>query len=318
MIRLLSAIFALLLAPGIAWAQAYPSKPIKIIVGFAPGGGTDITARVIAGGLSNAFGQQVVVENRPGGGGVLAAELAAQAAPDGYTIHLANVGALAVSPHMQAVSYDVARDFAPISMAVTFPNVLVVHPSVPATTLAEYLKLAKDPGFKMSYGTSGVGGAGHLAGELLKEMAKVDFTHVPYRGGGPAMADLLGGHIPSVFAAMPTALEPIRQGKIRAIAVTGPRRTKDLPDVPSIAESFPGYAATNWYAFVAPARTPLPIIATLNQEIGRTLRAAPIVAELAKHGMEPEPDSPAELAAYIRRESETWARVVKSAGIKPE
>jgi tripartite-type tricarboxylate transporter receptor subunit TctC len=303
-------------APG--HAQDYPSKPIKIIVGFAAGGGTDITARIIAGGLANAVGQQVVVENRPGGGGVLAAELAAQAAPDGYTIHLANVGALTVSPHMQKVAYDVARDFAPITMAVTFPNVLVVHPAQPIRTLADYLALAKEPNVKLAYGTSGVGGAGHLAGELLNDVAKVAVPHVAYRGGGPAMADLIGGHLPASFAAMPTAIEHIRQGRARAIAVTGPERAKDLPDVPAIAESFPGYQATNWYAFVAPARTPPAILAKLNEEIGRTLRAAPIEAELAKHGMEPGPNSPAELAAFIARESATWGRVVKATGIKPE
>ena len=317
--RMLCALVALLLAPALAPAQDYPSKPIKIVVGFAPGGGTDITARIIAGGLANSIGQQVVVENKAGAGGVVAAEVVAQAPPDGYTIHLAAVGALAVSPHMQNVGYDVERDFAPITMAVVFSNVLVVHPATPINTLADYVALAKDPNIKLAYGTSGVGGAGHLAGELLNDMAKISVPHIAYRGGGPAMADLLGGHLPTSFAALPTAIEHIRQSRVRAIVVTGPKRVKDLPDVPTVAESgYPGYEATNWYAFIAPAKTPQPIIAKLNAEIGRTLRAAPIEAELAKQGLEPGPNSPQELAAFIRRESETWARVVKSAGIKPE
>jgi tripartite-type tricarboxylate transporter receptor subunit TctC len=317
--RLLCALAALLLAPAIAAAQDYPSKPVRIVVGFAPGGGTDITARIVAGGLANSLGQQVVVENKPGAGGVVAAEVVAQAPPDGYTIHLAAVGALAVSPHMQKVGYDVERDFAPITMAVVFSNVLVVHPATPINTLADYVRLAKEPNTKLAYGTSGVGGAGHLAGELLNDMAKIGVPHIAYRGGGPAMADLLGGHLPTSFAALPTAIEHVRQHRVRAIVVTGPKRVKDLPDVPTVAESgYPGYEATNWYAFIAPAKTPQPIIAKLNAEIARTLRAAPIEAELAKQGLEPGPNSPQELAAFIRRESETWARVVKTAGIKPE
>jgi tripartite-type tricarboxylate transporter receptor subunit TctC len=319
MIRLAIAVFALCVLAGAASAQEFPSKPIRILVGFAPGGGTDITARIIAKGLSEFVGQQIVVENRPGAGGVLATDLAAQAAPDGYTILLGNVGAFAVSPHMQTVRYDVERDFAPITMAVTFPNVLVVHPSVPARTLAEYLALARKPEARLSYGSSGVASAGHLAGELLKVMAGVDIPHISYRGGGPAMADLLGGHLPSIFASMPSALEYIKQGRIRAIATTGPKRARDLADIPAIAEAgFPGYEATNWYAFVAPAATPKPIVDRLNVELGRTLRAPAIVVELDKHGLELAPGSPADLARYMKQESETWAKVVKAAGIKPE
>jgi tripartite-type tricarboxylate transporter receptor subunit TctC len=319
MIRLAVAAAAFCALAGGAFAQDFPAKPIRILVGFAPGGGTDITARIIAKGLTEIVGQQVVVENRPGAGGVLATDLAAQAAPDGYTILLGNVGAFCVSPHMQAVRYDVERDFAPITMAVTFPNVLVVHPSVPARTLAEYLALAKKPEAKLSYGSSGVASAGHLAGELLKVMAGVDIPHISYRGGGPAMADLLGGHLPSIFASMPSALEYIKQGRIVAIAVTGPQRTRDLAGVPTVAESdFPGYEATNWYAFVAPKATPAAIVVKLNADIGRALRDPGVVAELDKHGLEPAPGTPQDLARTMKQESETWAKVVKTAGIKPE
>lgn len=313
------ALLCLCVAAGAAAAQDYPARPIRLMVGFAAGGGTDITARIIAKKLSDNLGQHVLVDNRPGGGGVLATELLVNAPPDGYTILLNAVGPLAVSPHMQKVRYDVVRDMAPISMAVMFPNVLVVHSSVKATNVAEFVALARQPGSKLAYGSSGVGGAGHLAGELFKDMAKVDIPHVAYKGGGPAMNDLLGGQVPAVFASLPSALPHIKSGRIRALATTGAKRAPDLPDVPTIAESgYPGYEATNWYAFVAPARTPQPVIDRLTTEIGRVLRSKDVVDELAQQGLEPAPGTPAELAAYIARESATWSQVVRSVGIKPE
>lgn len=317
MIRFLAVLIVFAVAPDAARAQDYPTKPVRILVGFAPSGGTDITVRIIAKTFAEQIGQQAVVENRPGGGGLLAAELVARAAPDGYTILLGAVGPFAVTPHMQTVTYDVERDFAPITLAVTFSNVLVVHPSVAARTLADYLKLATGPEHKLAYGTSGVGSAGHLAGELLKEMAKVDITHVAYRGGGPAMADLIGGHIPSLFASLPSALPQIQQGRIRAIAMTGPVRVRDLADVPTIAESgYAGYEATNWYAFVAPGKTPPGVVEKLNRELGRALRSRAVILELEKHGLEAKPGTPGELARFMRSEFATWGRVVKAAGIR--
>jgi tripartite-type tricarboxylate transporter receptor subunit TctC len=304
---------------GSAAAQQYPAKPIRLIVAFAAGGGTDITARIIAKKLADNLGQQIVVDNRHGGGGILATELLAAAPADGYTILLTAVGPLAVSPHMQKVRYDVQRDLAPITMAVTFANVLVVHDSVRARTLGEYVALAREPGNRLAYGSSGIASAGHLAGELFNRTAKIDVPHIAYKGGGPAMNDLLGGQVPSLFASLPSALPHIRSGRIRALATTGPKRAPDLPEVPTIAESgYPGYEATNWYAFVAPAKTPQPVVARLNAELGRVLRAPEIVAELGQHGLEPVPGSADELAAYIARESATWAEVVKALGIKPE
>lgn len=297
-------------------AQDYPAKPVRIMVGFAPSGGTDITARIIAKRLTDLLKQQVIVENRPGGGGVLATEMTAQAAPDGYTILLGAVGPFTVNPHIQKVRYDVERDLAPITMAVTFPNVLVVHPSVKATTLLEFVRLAQTPQANIAFGSSGIGSAGHLAGELFNGMAKISITHVPFKGGGPAMTDLLGGQIASVFASLPSALPQIQAGKIRALAVTGRVRSRDLPNIATIAEAgYPGYEATNWYAFVAPAKTPRPIIERLVADIGRVLRAKETIDELGKHGMEAQPGSPDDLARFMKRESETWARVVKAAGI---
>jgi tripartite-type tricarboxylate transporter receptor subunit TctC len=319
MIRLLAALALLAAFAQPVSAQPYPSKPIRLIVAFAAGGGTDITARIIVKKLGENLGQQVVVDNRPGGGGILATELLTQAPKDGYTILLTAVGPLAVSPHMQKVRYDVEKDLLPITMAVMFPNVLVVNDAVKARTVAEYVALAKQPGSTLAYGSSGVASAGHLAGELFKQMAKVDIPHIAYKGGGPAMNDLLGGQVPSLFASLPSALPHIKSGRIRALATTGAKRPPDLADVPTIAESgYPGYEASNWYAFVAPAGTPPAIIERLNAEIGRVLRDPEVTPELAKHGMEPAPGSPADLAAYIARESRTWAEVVKALGMKPE
>ena len=319
MFRLIAAVTCLLGFAQGALAQPYPNKPIRLIVAFAAGGGTDITARIIVKKLGENLGQQVVVDNRPGGGGILATELLTQAPKDGYTILLTAVGPLAVSPHMQKVRYDVEKDLAPISMAVMFPNVLVVNDAVKARSVAEYVALARQPGNTLAYGSSGVASAGHLAGELFKQMAKVDIPHIAYKGGGPAMNDLLGGQVPSLFASLPSALPHIKSGRIRALATTGAKRPPDLSDVPTIAESgYPGYEASNWYAFVAPAGTPQAIVDRLNAELGKVLRDPEVTPELAKHGMEPAPGTPAELGAYIARESKTWAAVVKALGMKPE
>jgi tripartite-type tricarboxylate transporter receptor subunit TctC len=319
MFRLIAVVIGLMGLVHGAVAQQYPSKPIRLIVAFAAGGGTDITARIIVKKLGENLGQQVVVDNRPGGGGILATELLAQAPKDGYTMLLTAVGPLAVSPHMQKVRYDVERDLAPISMAVMFPNVLVVNEAVKARNVAEYVAVARQPGSTLAYGSSGVASAGHLAGELFKQMAKVDIPHIAYKGGGPAMNDLLGGQVPSLFASLPSALPHIKSGRIRALATTGAKRPPDLPDVPTIADSgYPGYEASNWYAFVAPAGTPPAIVERLNAELGKVLRDPDVVPELAKHGMEPAPGTPADLAAYIARESRIWAEVVKALGMKPE
>ena len=310
---------AALAASSAAFAQ-FPSRAITLMVGFAPGGGTDTVARVMQKSLSDRFGQQVVVDNKPGAGGNIATDMAAKSVPDGHTLMLANVGSLSVAPHLVPnLPYDPLRDLAPVSMAVIFPNLVVVHPSVQASTLAEFVGLARQKPGAFTYGSSGIGGAGPLAGELVKLMAKIDIVHVPFKGGGPAMQAMLGGQI-HAYMATPVAAGPhVKAGKAKALATTGAQRDPLMPDVPTVAESgYPGYEATNWYAFVVASRTPKNIVEHLNREIVATLRDPVVVDLLRKQGTEPSPSTPAELGRYIEREYQTWGKVVKDAGIKGE
>ena len=303
---------------GAALAQApFPGRPVSMLVGFAPGGGTDTASRIIAKKLAENLGQPVSVENKPGAGGNVATEMVARATPDGATILLASVGSLTVTPHLVAkMPYDPFKDLAPITMAVVFPNYLVVHPSLGVSTLAEFVKLAASRPGAITYGSSGIGGAGHLAGELFKMMAKIDIVHVPYKGGGPAVTDLLGGQIGAVFATPASAGVHVKAGKIRGLAVTGPLRSPSLPDVPTIAESgYPGYEATNWYAYVAPAKTPRDVIARWNLELVKVLNAPDVREQLFQHGFEPQPGTPEALTKYMEREYAIWGRVVKEAKI---
>ena len=305
-------------APALA-QPAFPSKPITLSVGFAPGGGTDITARLLAKKLAEQLGQPVNVENKPGAGGNLAAELATRGPTDGHFIHLTSIGPLSVAPHItRKLGYDPRRDFAPLSMAVAFPNVLVVGAAQPHRTLDDYVKFARTKVGAIAYGTSGIGSTGHLAGALFESVAKVDLTHVPYKGGGPAMTDLLGNQIPSVFASAPSAVPQIKAGKIRALAVTGARRSDTLPDVPTIGESFPGYEVSNWYAFVAPAGMARELVDRWNREIMAALSDAKTREQVREHGMDAVPSSPRELGEKIAREYALWERVVKQAGITAE
>jgi tripartite-type tricarboxylate transporter receptor subunit TctC len=298
----------------------FPTRPVTLTVGFAPGGGTDTAARIVAKKLSEAIGQPVVVENRAGAGGNIAAQQIATAAPDGYTIHLTSVGPMTVAPHMtKNLPYDPKRDIAPITMGVIFPNVFVVHPGVPAKTLAQFVALAKQKPGQLNAASSGVGGAGHLAIELFKDRAGINVTHVPYNGGGPAMTDILGGRI-EMYVGVPSTVGPhVEAGKLLALATTGLKRTAMMPNVPTVAESgYPDFEAVNWYAFVAPGRTPKDIIDFWNREIVKALKDPQVNAELAKHGLEPAPSTPEELSRYMERESEKWGKIVRDAKITAE
>jgi tripartite-type tricarboxylate transporter receptor subunit TctC len=314
--RILSCIIGLAFSAGV-YAQ-WPAKAITTVVGFEPGGGTDTTARIVAPALGELLGQNVVVENRAGAGGNIAVDYVAKQAPDGYTIVLANVGALTVNPHILKTPYDPLKDLLPISMAAVFANVLVVQPALPVKNIADYVKYAKQkPG--VTYASSGIGGAGHLAGELLKGMAHIDIVHVPYKGGGPAMQGFLGGQVDSFVATPISSISQIRAGKARAIATTGSKRAALMPDVPTIAEQgFPGYEALNWYGYLAPAGTPKEIVDRLSRDIGKALANPKVIDQMNKTGVEPLSMTPDEFGRYIKREYDTWGKVVKEAGIKAQ
>jgi tripartite-type tricarboxylate transporter receptor subunit TctC len=310
---------ALALAAAGAAAQNFPAKPITTVVGFEPGGGTDTVARIVAQPLGEILGQQVVVENRAGAGGDIAVDYVVKAAPDGYTLVLANVGSVAVNPHIMKTPYNPLKDLTPITMGVVFANVLVVQPNLPIKTLRDYVDYAKKNPGKMTYASSGIGGAGHLAGELLKKMAQIDIVHVPYKGGGPAMQGFLGKQVDSFFATPVSSIKQIEAGKARAIATTGTKRAALMPKVPTVAESgYPGYEALNWYAYFGPANMPKDLVARLNQAIVKALKSPEAIKLLDKQGVEPQPGTPEELAKYLAREYDTWGKVVKEAGIKAE
>ncbi len=299
-------------------AAAYPVKSVRLLVGFAPGGGTDSAARTVAVKLLELLGQTVVVDNRPGAGGNIAADAVANAAPDGYTIGLANIGSLAVNPHMpDGTPYKTLKDFAMISNGVTFGNILVVRTDSNIKTLADYIAAAKNKEKPLFYGSPGLGSAGHLAGELLQARTGTSAEHINYKGGGPAMTALLAGDIQAIFASAPTAIPQVKGGKLRALAVTGAQRSQALPDVPTVAElGFPGYQATNWYSFVAPARTPDAIVKKLNEAIVAALRDPKTIERLETQAMEPDPSTSAQMRAFVEKEYETWGDVVRKLNLK--
>ena len=302
-----------------AVAQNFPSKPITIVVGFEPGGGTDTTARIVGKALGEQIGQQVIVENRAGAGGTIAVAHVAKETPDGYTVVLANVGALTANPFIMHLTYDPLKDLTPISMACIFANVLVVQPSLGVKTLADYVKLAKAKPKTVTYASSGVGGAGHLAGELLAIRAGIQLVHVPYKGGGPAMRGFLSKEVDSFVATPVSSVKQIEAGKAVAIATTGSKRAELMPSVPTVAEQgYPGYEALNWYGFLGPAGMPKPIVDRLHDEIAKALANPQVVAAMKKTGVEPESSKPEAFAAYIKKEYDTWGKVIKQAGIKAQ
>ena len=302
-----------------AIAQEYPSKPVRIIIGFPPGGATDLVARLMAPRYTALFKQQFIVDNRPGANGVIGSDLAANAAPDGYVIHLATIGSLVLSPATSKVPYDSLKDFAPISQAVALQNIFIVHPNLPPRTLKELIALARARPGALNFASSGNASPGHLAGELFKSMAKVNLVHVPYKGGGPAMVDLVAGHVEIFVAVISTAVPQVKAGKARALAVTGPRRAAALPEVPTVSESaLKGYEATNWYGYVAPPATPRAIVERLHKATLTVLEMPDVRKTLLDQGIEAAPSSPEQFADYIRAETGKWTNVIKAAGVKVE
>ena len=318
--RLVLSVFCVAhLGHALAQPDAYPNRPIKLIVGFAPGGSSDTVARVLVPRLSELLKQSVVVDNKPGAGGNIASDALIKAAPDGYTIMLGTIGSLAVNQHLSKLAYNPVTDMAALSLAVTFTNVLVVNANSPIRSFDDYLRQSKVVTSNVAFGSSGVGGSGHLAGELLNVAAGLKNQHVAYRGGAPAMNDLLGGVLPSIFSSPTDALQHIQAGKLRALATTGPKRLDALPQVPTIAEfGYPGFDASNWYAFTAPLRTPPEVVQRLNAALVAALNDPGVIAQLRKLGLDPAPTSPAEAANYIRKESDKWGALVRKVGIKNE
>ena len=301
-----------------ARAAEWPTKPIRLLVGFVPGGGTDTTARAISQKLTAALGQQVVVDNRPGVSGNIAAEITANAPPDGYTVLLSTIAALAVNPSLlKKMPFDPIKDLAPVTRAADSTNFLVVHPSVPAKSVKDVIALAKAK--SLNGGSSGVGGAGHLALELFNLQAGTKITHVPYKGGGPAIIDLLAGNINLIFATGASSINHVKAGKIRALGVTTAKRSALAPELPTIAEAgLPGFEANNWNGVVVPAKTPRAIINRLNKEFRAALSLPDIKEFLFNQGLDAAPSTPEEFAAYIKSETAKWAKVIKAAGIKTE
>jgi len=316
---LLVMLISVVLASGLAGrADDYPNRPITLMVPYAAGGGNDLIARAVADRMGEALGQSIVIENRGGAGGIIATRQVARADPDGYTLLIGGTGTLAIDPTLYAnVGYDPRRDFAPVGLIATGALVLVVHPSVPARSVAELIALAKrEPGV-LNYASAGSGSGIHLAAELFASMAGISLTHVPYKGSAPALADLIGGHVALYFSSLPPAIGLVRDGKLRALAVTGATRSSVFPDLPTVAEAgVPGYEAVLHYGIVAPAGTPRSIIDRLNTELRAALASAQVQARLAGEGAEALPSTPEQYAEDIDREERKWSNIVKTAGVK--
>ena len=313
----LSAAFACLGCAGVA-AQDYPSKPVRILVGFAPGGGTDIMARAVGAKISESLKQQFVIENRPGANGNIAAKLAADAAPDGYTVLFMSVAHIMSKPVYSRLGYDIERDLAPITVVSNVPQVLAVHPSLPVKTVKEVVALAKARPGELTYGTSGVASPEHFAGEMFKMMTGTNLLMIPYKGGGPLAIDLVAGHVMSSFNTMPPIIPHVRAGRVRAVAVTMDRRAAVLPDVPTIAETVPGYSVSTWYGAMVPAKTPREIVLKLSQAMLQALAQPDIKERLASLGAEIVATTPEQTAAFFKSELAKYTKVAQAAKIRAD
>ena len=319
-LKLLAACACMVLsAPGVH-AQTWPTKPIRFISPFAPGGGADITSRVIAQKLHDALGQPVLVDNRGGAGGMIGVDLGAKASPDGYTLVLGTIGPIAINPSLYAkMPYDPIKDLVPVTLAADALNVLVVHPALPVKNVKELIALGKARPNELNFGSSGPGATDHLAGELFNMLTGTKMVHVPYKGGAPAMLDLMSGNVQIIFSTVSTAIGQIKGGKIRALGMTGTKRFLLMPELPTIAEAgVPQFAVNNWYGVFVPAGTPKEIIARLNTEIVKVLNLPDAKQRLLESGIEATPSTPEQFATYILAETRKWAKVVKDANIKVE
>jgi tripartite-type tricarboxylate transporter receptor subunit TctC len=306
-----------LLSPTLAAADDLPKKPIRLIVPFPPGGPNDIIARVIGQRMSEMIGQPVVVDNRPGQGGVLGTDVVAKSTPDGTTVGIVSAGALVISPSMEKVAYDTAKDLAPVTLVATVPEMLVVATSVPAKTMGELVQLAKSEPGKLNFASSGPGSLPHLAGELFKLTAGIDIVHVPYRGAAPAVNDLLGQQVQMTFLDLPVLLPQIKAGTLRPIAIGARERANTAPDVPTTGEvGLPDLLIENWYGMVAPAQTPAPIIAALNRVTTQAMADPTVQQKLGEQGLTLAPDAPDHFRAFIETEGKKWAKVIKDAGVE--
>ncbi len=300
-----------------AQVQDYPNRPITLVVPYAAGGGNDVMARTVGEKMSKTLGQQVVIDNRPGAGGALATRQVARATPDGYTLVIGGTGSLAVNPTLLPnVGYDVRKDFAPVGTIGSSAMIVIVHPTIPAKTIPELIALAKKEPGKYTFASAGVGSGIHLGAELFAYMGGVKLVHVPYKGTGPALTDLLGGHVAMYFSSLPSAISLVKDGKVRALAVTGAKRSGVFPDVPTVAETLPGFEAVLRYGIVAPAGTPRPIVDKLNAALRQALAEPDVIARMARDGTDSVSSTPEEYAADIDREERKWSEVVKRSGAK--
>ncbi len=311
--KILTLLALIPLVTPLAWAQEFPpKKPVSLVVGFAAGGAADTAARLIARKLGENIGQSVIVENKAGAGGNIAHQFVANAPADGSVILFGSVGPLTIAPHLMKLPYDPVKDLAPITMGVNFPNVLVVNANLKIRTLAEFVAYAKKNPGKLDFASTGAGSASHLAGELFNDRAGIDTVHIPYKGGAPALQDLLGGRVAAYYSTPATAQAHIESGKLVPLATTGLARPAFMPNVPTIAESgFPGFNALNWYAFVAPGKTPVSILDRWNLELVKVLNAPDVKEALVKHGLTPAPGTREELARFMASESVTWGRIIR-------
>ena len=307
------------LAPGTAPAQTYPNKTVRIIGPSSPGGGIDATGRILAAALTQSLGQQFVLENRPGAGGMVGTEVAARAAPDGYTLMQTAAAAMVVFPHtFRKLPYDPVRDFAPISLVAHSEYILAVYPSLPVKTVKDLIGLARARPGQIAFSSSGNFGFPHLAGELLKQQAKIGMLHVPYKGGGPAATAILSGEVSLMFGTGPTVVPHAKAGRLRLIATAGDKRSRNLPELPTVAETLPGVEVSAWYGLLAPAGTPRDIIAKLNAETVKALANPKVAQQIANSGADAASSSPEEFAALIKTDLARWEKAVKATGLPPE